>query len=1111
MKQTLLLFLFFTLKVFAQPSITTYNVCDDNNDGFAIFDLTTKIPEILANDNPVDFSITFHETLTDAQTNSNAITTIGGYTNVQPFVQTIFINKLNNATNLSDLLALDIIVQPSPIADVAAVTACFNQGVALFDLGTTAELIWAQNNATPNLISVSFHNSLVNAMNQINPLPYQLASQDNFTVIYISIKNTITGCSTFTPLSLIGENCNNNNCQTPTNLFIEPVSNNIYTLDWSTVNGATSYEVFLTGINSPEPTPNTTGISSTVSNYTFSNLNCGTAFKCYVRSVCSTNDTSPWSNAIIFETPDCSGGTCVVPTNLATNSITLNSATLNWSTNNNGDTSWEIYIVPQGSPAPTSTITGSVIANVNPFIIVGLNCGTSYTYYIRAACTDQAFSDWSVGANFQTIGCGTAVTVSTTTLTPTQILNTVVLNEECGTPTNIVTQGICGIGYFNNNDGDFPFEEGLILRSGNANLSGGSYTGGNSLSSTCSNLNDGDLNNVLVSTGNASGTINDATFMKFDFVPTSNLLTFNFIFASNEYGNYQCNFSDVFGFILTDLTTGDKQNIAVVPNTTIPISTTTVRNNLYNNACPSVNAQYFGSFNPNNPESDINFVGQTVPLTAFANVIPNRQYSLKLAVGDYNDSMFDSAVFIEGGSLAFGNQCNDNIQLMAFVDTNTNGIKDTGEVAFSQGTFNFVVNNDGITTENQSSNGTFYIFPENLSNSYDISFLVYPELASFFSNSTTFTDIVFDENGDNIYYFPITNTQPYNDVEVSVSSFGNPNPGFNYNNYIIYKNNGLTPVSGILQFNYDSILTVLSISQAGTIATSNGFAYNYIDLQPGETRIIYVNFIVPTIPIVSLGQLVTNTAISINDGDINLTNNTSEFIQTIIGSYDPNDKLEAHGGKIVFDEFDSNDYLYYTIRFQNTGTANAQFVRLEDTLNEMLDETSVRMITSSHNYVLTRNNNQLTWQFDQINLPPQIVNDTGSNGFVQFKIKPKAGFALGDVIPNTAEIYFDFNPAIITNTFETEFVETLGNTQFNASSIGLYPNPAKENFTIGNSGTENITQITIYEVSGKRIFQQTKSFETQTTIPVSTFAKGIYLVEVVSENKSKVTKKLVVK
>ena len=76
--------------------------------------------------------------------------------------------------------------------------------------------------------------------------------------------------------------------------------------------------------------------------------------------------------------------------------------------------------------------------------------------------------------------------------------------------------------------------------------------------------------------------------------------------------------------------------------------------------------------------------------------------------------------------------------------------------------------------------------------------------------------------------------------------------------------------------------------------------------------------------------------------------------------------MESHGGKIVFEEFSTDEYLYYTIRFQNSGTANAQFIRIEDNLDAQLDENSLRMVAISHDYTLTRQGNLLHWKFSQI-------------------------------------------------------------------------------------------------------------------------------------------------
>ncbi|HRE77499.1 MAG TPA: choice-of-anchor L domain-containing protein [Flavobacterium sp.] len=785
---------------------------------------------------------------------------------------------------------------------------------------------------------------------------------------------------------------------------------------------------------------------------------------------------------------------------------------MNW-TNISSNLFHQVYITVAGGNEPTEGTVG-LTTNSNSFAVTSLNCNTEYTFYVRSRCQDQTFTNWSTGYNFTTATCGSfddpIVTVNTFLYTPEQIVNDVILNSSCGIIDNVVTQGTCGVGYFNANDSDFPFQEGLVIRSGQVNLSQGPFVNENNfLSSTCSQTGDPQLNAILQSSGQ-TGTINDVSYVKFDIVPTSNILSFNFIFASNEYGQFQCSFSDVFGFILTDLTTNETINIAVVPGTNTPISVTTIRDNTNNNSCASVNPQFFSTYNVGSANAGLNMRGYTMPLTAIASVTPNHTYSLKLAVGDYGDTQYDSAVFIEGGSLSLGSQCRDNIQLIAFLDSNNNGIKDTGEPNFLNGTLDYQMNNTGDIISNTSYNGIHFIFPENETDTYDFSYVIYSEFEGFYAEPISFNDITFSASGSNVYYIPIVNTTPYNDVAVSLVTANQAVAGFNYINKIYYSNNGIAPASGTLSFEKDPALTISNISVGGTTNLPTGFTFNYTDLMPSETRSITVTMSVPPIPTVAIGDLVTNSvSISSLTTDANPNNNTASQTKPIVASYDPNDKNEAHGNKIALADFTEDDYLYYTIRFQNTGTTNATFVRVEDVLDAQLNPESLRMIAASHPYVLERINNELVWKFDNIQLVPQIVNENASIGFVHFKIKPIQGIEVGDIIPNKADIYFDFNPVIVTNTFETEFVETLSTPDFTNSTVVLSPNPTKDRLQVQLNGSETIAQISVYDVVGKRIFYKENLNLNSTSVDVSSFNKGIYLVEVLTSSNQKLINKII--
>jgi uncharacterized repeat protein (TIGR01451 family) len=268
---------------------------------------------------------------------------------------------------------------------------------------------------------------------------------------------------------------------------------------------------------------------------------------------------------------------------------------------------------------------------------------------------------------------------------------------------------------------------------------------------------------------------------------------------------------------------------------------------------------------------------------------------------------------------------------------------------------------------------------------------------------------------------------------------------------------------------------------------------------------------VPTIPTVALGGLLTNTASIVPlTGDVVPENNSAVNTQIIIGAYDPNDKMEAHGERILYTAFSTNDYLTYTIRFENTGTANAENVRVNDILDAGLDANTIRMVSASHSYVMDRVGNQVNWIFEDIQLPPSVANTNIGKGYITFQIKPLSGFAVGDIIPNTASIYFDFNPPIITNTFNTEFVQQLGVDEFENNDFVFYPNPVSDWLTISVRGNANIAGVTVYDILGKMVFtQQVSNLSTQ-TIDLSAVSKGMYLVEVTTDTNHKVIKKLIV-
>ncbi|WP_431158718.1 choice-of-anchor L domain-containing protein [Winogradskyella poriferorum] len=204
--------------------------------------------------------------------------------------------------------------------------------------------------------------------------------------------------------------------------------------------------------------------------------------------------------------------------------------------------------------------------------------------------------------------------------------------------------GFSSFGFFERGNSNFPFENGIVLTTGNV------LSAGNSINTNPLNEGDDDwgtdidLENAL----GISETLN-ATSIDFNFVSVANQIEFNYILASEEYQQeYPCYYSDGFAFLIRQAGTNEEfTNIALIPGTNIPVNTSTIHEQILGAAgCPAENEQYFEGYNV----GDTNYNGRTVVLTATATIIPNVEYEIKLVIADQTDENFDSAVFIEGNS-----------------------------------------------------------------------------------------------------------------------------------------------------------------------------------------------------------------------------------------------------------------------------------------------------------------------------------------------------------------------------------------------------------------------------------------------------------------------------
>lgn len=311
-----------------------------------------------------------------------------------------------------------------------------------------------------------------------------------------------------------------------------------------------------------------------------------------------------------------------------------------------------------------SIYCGTQVQSVLNNLVVGQN------YLIRVYCTEM---DFNGGFNICINSLPPNIRVSTTQYTVDELVKDILVGNPCLVSNVTFSTGVThdpengnGIAYFNKNNSVFTLEDGILLSTGDAmNVVGPAI---NESTSGASWVGDQQLFDYMTAQGLDVDEYNDATILEFDFIPTKENFSFDFIFGSNEYGNYQCDFSDAFAFFLTEVATNTTSNLAVVPNSGAPISVTTIRKGIHSPPgwdteeplCGDSNAEFFDKcydldYNGLDPmTAPVNLKGHTVPMTATATVVPGNTYHIKMVIADRNDSSMDSSVFLLGGSFDIG-------------------------------------------------------------------------------------------------------------------------------------------------------------------------------------------------------------------------------------------------------------------------------------------------------------------------------------------------------------------------------------------------------------------------------------------------------------------------
>ncbi|MGC4041272.1 MAG: T9SS type A sorting domain-containing protein [Flavobacterium sp.] len=373
------------------------------------------------------------------------------------------------------------------------------------------------------------------------------------------------------------------------------------------------------------------------------------------------------------------------------------------------------------------------------------------------------------------------------------------------------------------------------------------------------------------------------------------------------------------------------------------------------------------------------------------------------------------------------------------------------------------------------------------------------ENATYFNVSPTTANVTFPSAASPfIQNFCLSANGTHNDLEVAVYPIGGARPGMDNKYKIVYKNKGTSTQSGTVSFEYfDPIEDFVSAMPNFTSQGTNTLNWGFTNLLPFETRemTVVLNLNSPTeTPAVNAGNLINHTATITGATDETPADNTAIQTQTIVNSFDPNDKTCVEG--TILPDYEVGKYLHYIIRFENTGTASAQNVVVKDIIDTTkLDIATLVPLSGSHPFeTKISSGNKVEFIFENINLP---FDDANNDGYVAFKIKTLPTLTHGQDINNAANIYFDYNYPIVTDTYTTHVFNLLSTPDLDFTNMfTLSPVPAKNSLTITTKQDVAISSINIYNTLGQLVQVNTNP---SATIDVSELKSGNYLIRIVSD------------
>lgn len=328
--------------------------------------------------------------------------------------------------------------------------------------------------------------------------------------------------------------------------------------------------------------------------------------------------------------------------------------------------------------------------------------------------------------------------------------------------------------------------------------------------------------------------------------------------------------------------------------------------------------------------------------------------------------------------------------------------------------------------------------------------------------------------------------------------------GFDGTIWFCVGNGGNQIVDGLVSLTLDPLLTYVSASPSPAIIDGNVLSWNLDDVGLGEVNYFSIQILNPGFE--QMGQNIVNQIELITYDDQGNVAGTDEgtYPTVLACSYDPNDKAGMPSGETDSHFIENGTELEYLIRFQNTGNYQAFNIHVLDVIDEDLDLNSLEIISTSHYCQPTINaeTREVDFFFPDIMLADSTSNEPASHGFIRYRVLPNPNLAELTPIENTAFIYFDFNPAVVTNTtLHTISDLYFGIDEVNLVQLPVYPNPTNNLVTINLPIQIDNYDIEVVDLQGRVVKRISENYNSIMTLSCSDLSEGTYLVRIISDGK----------